>query len=200
MSAVAQQHDRLGGDSLQDYVVFNRVTRVACAGYMSDDRLFAFQQSRWEKVTKFLSRNVWRSQSRVLQEMDEMCETASTIKTEVLAELNATRKRLHRIASDFVGCNTLTSQVSSYRSTFRAKVKSHTSCRKQPQTENDVSMACAKFLKAMKVNRTLLCERGKSDCRRRRSHANMRAFCQGNIGHVVGKRWQRGVVGQFVAL
>ena len=38
MSAVAQQHDRLGGDSLQDYVVFNRVTRVGCAGYVSDDR------------------------------------------------------------------------------------------------------------------------------------------------------------------
>ena len=91
--------------------------------------------------------------------VDETCERASTIKTEVLAELNATRKRLHRIASDFVGCNTLTSQVSSYRSTFRAKVKSHTSCRKQLQTENDVSMACAKFLKSMKVNRTLLCER-----------------------------------------
>ena len=27
---------------------------------------------------------------------------------------------------------------------------------------------------------------GKSDCRRRRSHANMHPFCQGNIGHVVG--------------
>ena len=38
MSAVAQQHDRLSDDSFQDYVVFNRVTRVACAGYMSDDR------------------------------------------------------------------------------------------------------------------------------------------------------------------
>ena len=38
MSVVAQQHDRLGGDSLQDYVVFSRVTRVACAGYVSDDR------------------------------------------------------------------------------------------------------------------------------------------------------------------
>ena len=88
-----------------------------------------------------------------------MREMASTIKTEVLAELNATRNRLHRMASDFVGCNTLTSHVSSYRSTIRAKVKSHTSCRKQLQTENDVSTACAKFLKAMKINRTLRCER-----------------------------------------
>ena len=39
MSAVAQQqHDRLGGDSLQDCAVFSRVTRVACADYVSDDR------------------------------------------------------------------------------------------------------------------------------------------------------------------
>merc|ERR1712136_725570 len=51
------------------------------------------------------------------------------------------------------------SQVGSYRSTFRAKMKSHTSCRKQQQAENDVSMACAKCLNALKVNRTLLCER-----------------------------------------
>ena len=77
--------------------------------------------------------------------VDKMREMASTIKTEVLSELNATSKRLHQIASDFIGCNTLTSQVSSYRSTFRAKVKSHTSCRKQQHAENDVSMACAKF-------------------------------------------------------
>ena len=88
-----------------------------------------------------------------------MRETASTIKTDVLAELNVTRKRLHQIASDFIGCNTLTSQVSSYRSTFRAKMKSHTSCRKQYQAENDVSMACAKCLNALKVNRTFLCKR-----------------------------------------
>ena len=39
ISAVAQQqHDRLGGDSLQDYAVFNRVTRVVGAGYVSDVR------------------------------------------------------------------------------------------------------------------------------------------------------------------
>ena len=36
-------------------------------------------------------------------------------------------KRLHQMASDFIGCNTPTIQDSSYRSTFRAKVKSHTS-------------------------------------------------------------------------
>ena len=84
---------------------------------------------------------------------------ASTIKTEVLTDLNATRKRLHQTASDFIGCNTLTSEVSSYRSIFRARVKSHTSYRKQQHAETNVSMACAKFLNAMKVNRTLLCER-----------------------------------------
>ena len=61
--------------------------------------------------------------------VDETREMASTIKTEMLAELNATRKRLHQIASDSIGYNTLTNQVSSYRSTFWAKVKSHTSCR-----------------------------------------------------------------------
>ena len=39
MSGVAQQqHDRMGGDSLQDCVVFSRVTRVAGAGYVSDDK------------------------------------------------------------------------------------------------------------------------------------------------------------------
>ena len=77
--------------------------------------------------------------------MDEMREMVSMIKTEVLAELNVTRKRLHQMASDFVGCNTLTIQVGTCRSTFRAEVKSHTSCRKQRHAENDVSMACAKF-------------------------------------------------------
>ena len=35
MSAVAQQHDGVSGDSLRDYMVFNRVTRVACARYVS---------------------------------------------------------------------------------------------------------------------------------------------------------------------
>jgi len=68
-------------------------------------------------------------------------------------------KRPHQMASDFVGGNTLSSQVSSYRSTFWAKVKSQTSCRKQQQAENDVSLTCAKCLNAMKVNRTLRCKR-----------------------------------------
>ena len=74
-----------------------------------------------------------------------MREMASTIKTEMPAELNATRKRLHQMASDFVVCNTLTIQVNTCRSTFRAEVKSHTSCRKQRHAENDVSMACEMF-------------------------------------------------------
>ena len=38
MSAVAHQHDRLGGNSLLDCVVFSRVTRAACARYVSGDR------------------------------------------------------------------------------------------------------------------------------------------------------------------
>ena len=38
MSTVVQQHDRLDDHSLRDYVVFNRVTRAACAGNVSDDR------------------------------------------------------------------------------------------------------------------------------------------------------------------
>ena len=102
MSAVAQQHDRFGGDSLQDYVVFNRVTRVACAGYVSDDtakanflqcwRAFAFQQSRWEKVTKFSLAKCMEVQRSCSAGMDEMREMASTIKTEVLAELKGCTK------------------------------------------------------------------------------------------------------------
>ena len=60
-------------------------------------------------------------------------------------EPNVTCKRLHQIASDFVDCNTLRRQVSSYKSTFRAKAKSHTSRRKQQRAKNDVSMVCAKF-------------------------------------------------------
>ena len=96
--------------------------------------------------------------------VDETREMASTIKTEVLAELNATRKRLHQIASDFVGYNTLMSQVSSYKSTFRAEVKSHTSCRKQQQAEDDVSVACAKFFEYDESQSNSPVRKGKSDC------------------------------------
>ena len=100
-----------------------------------------------------------------------MREMASTIKTEMPAELNATRKRLHQMASDFVDCNTLTSQVSSYRSTFWAKVKSHTSCaRSFDRDESQLNSSVRE---------------GKSDCRRRRYRANVHAFCRGNIEHVV---------------
>ena len=77
-------------------------------------------------------------------EVDVIREMASTIKTEVLTELSVTNKRLHQTALDFV-CNTLTIQVSTCRSTFRAEVKSHTSCRKQRHAENDVSTACEMF-------------------------------------------------------
>ena len=168
MSAVAQQHDQLDDNSL------------LCG------RAFAFQHSRWTKGDEVSLAKCMEVPESCSAGVDERREMASTIKTEVLAELNATRKRLHQIASDFVGCNTLTSQVSSYRSTFRAKVKSHTSCRKQQQAENDVSMACAKFFQCDESQSNSPVREGKSDCRRRRSHANMHAFCQGNIGHVVG--------------
>ena len=53
-------------------------------------------------------------------EVDEMHEMVSMIKTEVLAE----QKRPHQIASDVIDCNTLTIQVSSCRSTFRAESNS----------------------------------------------------------------------------
>ena len=106
-------------------------------------------------------------------EVDVMREMANTIKTETLAELNVTRKRLHQMASDFVGCNTLTIQVSTCRSTFRAEVKSHMSCARS--FERDESQ----------LNSSV--REGKSDCRRRRYRANVHAFCQGNIGHVFGR-------------
>ena len=157
---------RLDSNSLLDCVVFGRVTGVACARYVLSDNTKAESCSTG---------------------VDEMREMASTIKAEVRTDLNATRKRLHQTASDFIGCNTLTSQVGSYRSIFRARAKSHTSYRKQQHAETNVSMACAKFLNAMKANRTLLCARGKSDCRRRRSRSDMHAFCQGNIEQVVGR-------------
>ena len=86
-----------------------------------------------------------------------MREMANTIETEVLAELDATRKRLHQMASDFVGCNTLTIQVSTCRSTFRAKVKSHMSCRKGAASRERCFNGVREVLNAMKVNRTFLC-------------------------------------------
>ena len=58
-----------------------------------------------------------------------MAETARTITQEVHHELNATRRRFHKILKEFVGCNSLMSQVNSYRSSFATKVRSHTQCR-----------------------------------------------------------------------
>ena len=109
-----------------------------------------------QKVTKFLSRNT---------EVPESCsaevvirEMASTIKTEVLTELSVTNKRLHQTASDFVDCNTLTIQVSICRYLPSRGEKSHivpkaAACRER--CFNGVR----DVLNAMKVNRTLLCER-----------------------------------------
>ena len=70
-------------------------------------------------------------------------KTTSTIKTEVLARAECD---VQKVASNRLGlCRLQHSEVSSYRSTFRAKAKSHTSRRKQQRAKNDVSMACAKF-------------------------------------------------------
>ena len=120
--------------------------------------------------------------------VNEVREMTNTIETEVLAELNVTRKRLHQMASDFVDCNTLTSHVSSYRSTFLAEVKSHTSCRKRQQTDNDVLMACARSFERNESQSNFPMREGKSDCRYRRSHANVHVSCRGNIGHVVERQ------------
>ena len=110
--------------------VFDRVTGVACARYVLSGSTKAVSLAKCMKVPESCSAGV-----------DEMREMASTIKNG-----SADRaKRSHQIASDFVGYNTQTSQVNSYRSTFPAKVKSHTSCRKQQHAEKDVLMACAKF-------------------------------------------------------
>ena len=137
----------------------------------------AFQYSRLVKGAEVSLARCMEDPRSCSAGVDEMRETASMIKTEVLAELNATRKRLHQIASDFVGCISLTSQVSSYRSAFQAKVKSHTLCRKQQQhVEDDVSMTCAKYFDCDESQSNSTVREGKSDCKRRRSRANLHAF------------------------
>ena len=55
--------------------------------------------------------------------VDQMIETVPTIKQDLREELNPRRARLHSIDLDFVKCNTLTSQVSSYNSNFKTKKK-----------------------------------------------------------------------------
>jgi len=91
--------------------------------------------------------------------VEQMAETARTITQEVHHELNATRKRFDKILKEFVGCNSLMSQVNSYRSSFATKVRSHTQCRQQQKADHDVTMMCKKVLSAAETNRTLLCER-----------------------------------------
>ena len=78
---------------------------------------------------------------------------------EVEPQLNATRRRFDKIAKEFVGCNTLISQVNSYRSNFATKVRNHTQCRQQQKAGHDVTMMFKKVLSAAETNRTLLCER-----------------------------------------
>ena len=154
-------------------------------------RAFVFQHSRWARGTEVsLARCVEIPQSCAAG-VDQMRETASTIKTEVLEELSATSTRFDQIASDFVGCTSsvaslFTSQVSSYRSSFKAKVESHTLCRKQQQAEQDVSMMCTKFWTAMRVNRTLL--RGRPSLTE--SAADLVSLCKPSAKEPLGMWWE----------
>jgi len=91
--------------------------------------------------------------------VDQMLETASTIKKEVQEELNATRTRLNIIVSDFLGCNTLVSQVTSYTSSFKKQAESHLKCRQKQEVASTASRMCKDFLSAVEANRTLLCKR-----------------------------------------
>ena len=119
--------------------------------------------------------------------VDEMIETATTIKQEVREELNATRARFHSIALDFVRCNTLTSQVSSYTSKFRAKAESHTSCRVRQKADFDASKSCMTLLTAVKANRTILCERESLTTSPTDLVSLCKANSRGRIGHVAGR-------------
>jgi len=91
--------------------------------------------------------------------VDQMLETARTIKKEVQEELNATRTRLNIIVSDFLGCNTLVSQVTSYTSSFKKQAESHLKCRQKQEVASTASRMCKEFLSAVEANRTLLCKR-----------------------------------------
>ena len=120
-------------------------SEVAVRSSVGQCRCGRVQRSRWTKGDEASLAKYIEVPESCSAEVDVIREMASMIKTEVLTELSVTNKRLHQTASDFVDCNTLTIQVSTCRSTFRAEVKSHTSCRKQRHAENDVSMACEMF-------------------------------------------------------
>merc|ERR1719284_2302394 len=90
--------------------------------------------------------------------VDQMLETARTIKKQVQEELNATRTRLNIIVSDFLGCNTLVSQVTSYTSSFKKQAESHLKCRQKQEVASTASRMCKEFLSAVEANRTLLCK------------------------------------------
>ena len=107
-----------------------------------------------------------------------MRETASTIKTEVLAELNVTRKRLHQIASDFIGCNTLL-QVD-----LPGKDEESHIVPKAVSNRERCFDGVREVFERDESQSNSPVQEGKSDCRRRRSRANMHAFSQRNIGHV----------------
>ena len=91
--------------------------------------------------------------------VQQMVETAHDITQEVHHELTASRKRFVKIIQEFVGCNILMSQASSYRSSFAAKVRSHMQFRRQQKTDRDVTMMCKVVLSAAGTNQNLLCKR-----------------------------------------
>ena len=113
-----------------------------------------------------------------------MREMASTIKNGSASRA----ERSHQTASDFIGVNTLTSQVGSYRLTFWAKVESHTSCARSFERDESLWNSSVR--------------EGKSDCSYRRSHANVHVSAEEALGmwlkdmaevfskrHSVDSRW-----------
>eukprot|EP00450_Noctiluca_scintillans_P011113 CAMPEP_0194503282 /NCGR_PEP_ID=MMETSP0253-20130528/28294_1 /TAXON_ID=2966 /ORGANISM="Noctiluca scintillans" /LENGTH=633 /DNA_ID=CAMNT_0039345553 /DNA_START=14 /DNA_END=1915 /DNA_ORIENTATION=- len=124
--------------------------------------------------------------------VDQMRETASTIKKQVHEELNATRIRFHTVKVDFIGCNTLMRQVSTYRSSFKAKAESHRLCRGKQQADYDASMMCLKYLTAVKSNRTLLCNRESLT----QSASDLVALCAPTVREPVGM-WLEDMVQTF---
>lgn len=81
-------------------------------------------------------------------------------------------------------------QVSTFRSTFKAKAESYKLCREKQQADYDASMICSRFLTAVKSNRTSLQE-GKSDSERVGSRGVVRADSAGTSGYVVGRHGRK---------
>ena len=135
LSLSAKDIENLFGQGEHDVARWR--SEVAVRSSVGQCRCGRVQRSRWTKGDEASLAKYIEVPESCSAEVDVIREMASMIKTEVLTELSVTNKRLHQTASDFVDCNTLTIQVSTW--------KSHTSCRKQRHAENDVSMACEMF-------------------------------------------------------